>query len=109
MNRTKNEKSKDYCKADLRQHVLFFITIFRLAIPAFFRFTDVYVMFRPRFLQLIYSFIIEQTRFLSTVFLNNEFKLEDIYSGVNFGCFLGENTWIKSPTTVKKVGITYQR
>ena len=39
--RTKNEKSKDYCKADLRQRVLFFITIFRLAIPAFFRFTDV--------------------------------------------------------------------
>ena len=85
MNRTKNEKSKDYCKADLRQRVLFFITIFRLAIPTFFRFTDVYVMFRPRFLQLIYSFIIEQTRFLSTVFLNSEFKLEDIYSGVNFG------------------------
>ena len=24
--RTKNEKSKDYCKADLRQRVLFFIT-----------------------------------------------------------------------------------
>ena len=38
---TKNEKSKDYCKADLKQRVLFFITIFRLAIPAFFRFTDV--------------------------------------------------------------------
>ena len=37
----KNEKSKNYCKADLRQRVLFFITIFRLAIPAFFRFTDV--------------------------------------------------------------------
>ena len=34
-------KSKDYCKADLKQRVLFFITIFRLAIPAFFRFTDV--------------------------------------------------------------------
>ena len=32
---TKNEKSKDYCKADLKQRVLFFITIFRLAIPAF--------------------------------------------------------------------------
>ena len=85
MNRTKNEKSKDNCKADLRQRVLFFMTIFRLAIPAFFRFTDVYVMFRPRFLQLICSFIIEQTRFLGTVFLNSEFKLEDIYSGVNFG------------------------
>ena len=40
-NCTKNEKSKDYCKADLKQRVLFFITIFRLAIPAFFRFTDV--------------------------------------------------------------------
>ena len=26
---TKNEKSKDYCKADLKQRVLFFITIFR--------------------------------------------------------------------------------
>ena len=26
---------------DLKQRVLFFITIFRLAIPAFFRFTDV--------------------------------------------------------------------
>ena len=37
----KNEKSKDYCKADLKQRVLFFITIFRLAIPAFFRFIDV--------------------------------------------------------------------
>ena len=35
--RTKNEKSKDYCKADLKQRVLFFIPIFRLAIPAFFR------------------------------------------------------------------------
>ena len=38
---TKNEKSKDYCKADLKQRVLFFATIFRLAITAFFRFTDV--------------------------------------------------------------------
>ena len=28
--KTKNEKSKDYCKADLRQRVLFFITIFDL-------------------------------------------------------------------------------
>ena len=37
----KNEKSKDYCKADLKQRVLFFIRIFWLAIPAFFRFTDV--------------------------------------------------------------------
>ena len=38
---TKDEKSKDYCEADLKQHVLFFMTIFRLAIPAFFRFRDV--------------------------------------------------------------------
>ena len=38
---TKNEKSKDYCEADFKQRVLLFITIFRLAIPAFFRFTDV--------------------------------------------------------------------
>ena len=37
----KNEKSEDYSKADLKQRVLFFITIFRLAIPAFFRFADV--------------------------------------------------------------------
>ena len=37
----KNKKSKDYCKADLKQRILLFITIFRLAIPAFFRFTDV--------------------------------------------------------------------
>ena len=37
----KNEKSEDYSKADLKQRVLFFITIFRLPIPAFFRFTDV--------------------------------------------------------------------
>ena len=28
--------------------------------------------------------MIEQTRFLSTVFLSSEFKLENIYSGVNF-------------------------
>ena len=27
----KNEKSEDYSKADLKQRVLFFITIFRLA------------------------------------------------------------------------------
>ena len=26
--RTKTKKSKDYCKADLKQHILFFITIF---------------------------------------------------------------------------------
>ena len=29
--------------------------------------------------------VIEPTRFLSTVFLNSEFKLENTYSGVNFG------------------------
>ena len=28
--------------------------------------------------------MIEQTRFLSTVFLCSEFKFENIYSGVNF-------------------------
>ena len=39
--RKANEKSEDYSKADFKQRVLFFITIFRLAIPAFFRFTDV--------------------------------------------------------------------
>ena len=36
-----NQEVQNYCKADLKQRVLFFITIFRLAIPAFFRFTDV--------------------------------------------------------------------
>ena len=40
---SKNKKSKDYCKADLKPRTLFFITIFRLAIPAFFIFTDVTV------------------------------------------------------------------
>ena len=35
MKNIKNEKSKDYCKADLKQRVLFFITIFRLAIPKY--------------------------------------------------------------------------
>ena len=29
--------------------------------------------------------MIEQTRFLRTAFLCSEFKLENIYSGVNFG------------------------
>ena len=33
----KHKKSKDYYKADLKQCILFFITIFRVAIPAFFR------------------------------------------------------------------------
>ena len=32
--------------------------------------------------------MIEQTRFLSTIFLRSEFKLTNIYSGVNF---CGEN------------------
>ena len=42
LTQNKNEKSEDYSKADLKQRVLFFfITIFRLAMPAFFRFTDV--------------------------------------------------------------------
>ena len=35
--------------------------------------------------------VIEQTRFLSTVFLCREFKLENIYSGVNF---CGKNVWV---------------
>ena len=39
--RTKKEKSKDYCKTDQDNVYCFFITIFRLAIPAFSRFTDV--------------------------------------------------------------------
>ena len=36
----KHNKSRDYCKAD-HDNICFFITIFWLAIPAFFRFTDV--------------------------------------------------------------------
>ena len=36
-----NEKSKDYCKDDQNNVYCFYITIFRLVIPAFFRFTDV--------------------------------------------------------------------
>ena len=41
----KNEKSKDYSKADQHNVYCFLITIFRLlAIPAFFRFTDVTVV-----------------------------------------------------------------
>ena len=36
-NENENEKSEDYSKADLKKRVLFFITVFRLAIPAFFR------------------------------------------------------------------------
>ena len=35
----RNQKSKDDCKADRNNVYYFFITIFRLAIPAFFRFT----------------------------------------------------------------------
>ena len=38
----KNEKSRNYCKADLNNVDCFFITIFRLAIPALFRFTMCY-------------------------------------------------------------------
>ena len=41
MLRTKNEKFKDYCKADSEHMYCFSTTIFWLAIPAFFRFTDV--------------------------------------------------------------------
>ena len=37
----KNQKSKHYCKADQTNVYCFFLTIFRLATPAFFRFTDV--------------------------------------------------------------------
>ena len=37
--------------------------------------------------------IIEQTRFLSTVFLCKEFKLENIYSGVNFGSKIVPGTY----------------
>ena len=35
MKNIKKEKFKDYCKADLKQRVLFFITIFWLAIPKY--------------------------------------------------------------------------
>ena len=38
--KTKSEKPKDYCKADHNNVYFFLITIFRQAIPAFFRFTD---------------------------------------------------------------------
>ena len=41
--RTKNQKSKDYCKAGQNNVYCFFIAIFRLAILAFFRLTDVNV------------------------------------------------------------------
>ena len=37
----KREKSENYCKADHNIVYCFFITIFRLAMPAFFKFTDV--------------------------------------------------------------------
>ena len=45
-NRLKNEeqkskKSEAYCKADIATCIAFLKTIFRLATPAFFRFTDV--------------------------------------------------------------------
>ena len=41
--RTKNEKSKDYCKADHNNVYCFLGTIFRLGMPTepFFRFTEV--------------------------------------------------------------------
>ena len=39
--RTKNEKSKDYCRAGQSNVYCFFIAIFRLATLAFFRLTDV--------------------------------------------------------------------
>ena len=32
---TKNEKSKDYCKADLKQRVLFFVTVHLYGQPNF--------------------------------------------------------------------------
>ena len=35
----KNDRSRNYCKADRNDVDCFFITIFRLAIPALFRFT----------------------------------------------------------------------
>ena len=37
----KNEKSKDYCKANHNNVYSFLITIFRMAIPVLSRFTDV--------------------------------------------------------------------
>ena len=43
--------------------------------------------------------MIEQTRFLSAVFLCSEFKLENIYSGVNFsGKNVGGNLYLRELT-----------
>ena len=43
--------------------------------------------------------MIEQTRFLSAVFLCSEFKLENIYSGVNFcGKNVGGNFYLQELT-----------
>ena len=43
--------------------------------------------------------VIEQTRFLSAVFLCSEFKLENIYSGVNFpGKNVGGNFYSRELT-----------
>ena len=52
--------------------------------------------------------MIEQTRFLSTVFLCSEFKVEDIYSGVNFcgNLFLRIVEKIAKNGTHKKLGAT---
>ena len=36
----KNENSRDYCKADHKSVYCFLITVFRLAIPAVFRFIE---------------------------------------------------------------------
>ena len=46
--------------------------------------------------------MIEQTRFLSTVFLGSEFKLETIYSGVNFyGKNVGDNFYLREKNPQK--------
>ena len=52
--------------------------------------------------------MIEQTRFLSTVFLCSEFNVEDIYSGVNFcgNLFLRIVEKIAKNRTHKKFGAT---
>ena len=62
---TKNEKSKDRdCKADQNNLYCFFITIFWLAIPAFFRFIDV-TEFMIGITMLIYRWRMSQDRFCS--------------------------------------------
>ena len=46
--------------------------------------------------------MIEQTRFLSTVFLGSEFKLENIYSGVNFyGKNVRDNFYLREKKPAK--------